>query len=64
MELSRASDMDRGVNGTISYFLTTAPSEELQISSIPFELNVTRLPMVYIQVSNKLDYETKHIYQV
>ena len=34
------------------------------MSSIPFELNVTMLPAVYIQVSNNLDYENKHIYQV
>ena len=64
LELSKASDTDRGVNGTISYSLTTAASEEYQISNIPFELNVTMLPAVYIQVSGNLDYEIKHIYQV
>ncbi|KAI6661225.1 protocadherin Fat 4-like [Oopsacas minuta] len=64
MELSHAIDPDSGVNGTITYSLATALSEGLLISDIPFELNVTRLPDVYLQVTDMLDYETKSIYQL
>ena len=64
VELSGASDRDRGVNGTVTYSLTTALNEEMQIIDIPFVLNVYMLPLVFLQVSAQLDYENKQTYQV
>ena len=62
--LSRATDKDTGANGTVTYSLTTTMTEGMQILQIPFVLNVSILPAVFLQVSAKLDYETKRIYQV
>ena len=63
-QLSQATDPDKGSNGTVSYSLTTGADEGMLLEDIPFELNLTRLPAVFLRVKSELDYESKHIYKV
>lgn len=60
--ITAATDIDAGVNSVISYTLDNQAIETSLV--IPFSLNLTTYPSVFLVVTEQLDYETNRNYNV